>query len=353
MKKKIIASIIFLIEISLLFIQMSYASYLDGGTTSTTSPYAAAQQDSSSTSSGTSSGTSSTSNSGVYSPSSKIDDDYYILTDGKKDGYQFKIQKSKLSTTDKEEGKAVANQILKVDVNNLDARGVIYFNQVIEEFYKGAYKCLDESDKKTCYNDIMAKPDRNSASVSSALISRAEYWLDGKGYGLYNDDTPKLEAVKQRRSEESIDTGGIQPPSSAAAGQNGDTTKSLTDEAEKEKKQSKKTLYQLPIKTSSGGSAQSLNDMISDADNFVDQGSIEYNADSLKSFSTLMYNILLTIGTAVAVIVGIIIGIKYMTGSIEEKATYKQMLVPYLAGCVIVFGAFGIWKIVVIILENV
>lgn len=32
-----------------------------------------------------------------------------------------------------------------------------------------------------------------------------------------------------------------------------------------------------------------------------------------------------------------IIGIKYMTGSLEEKANYKKTMVPYLVGCVILF----------------
>jgi len=32
-----------------------------------------------------------------------------------------------------------------------------------------------------------------------------------------------------------------------------------------------------------------------------------------------------------------VIGIKYMSGSLEEKANYKKKMVPYLVGCVILF----------------
>ena len=39
-------------------------------------------------------------------------------------------------------------------------------------------------------------------------------------------------------------------------------------------------------------------------------------------------------------------------GSIEEKAEIKTMLIPYIIGCVVVFGAFTIWKIVVDILQS-
>ncbi len=52
----------------------------------------------------------------------------------------------------------------------------------------------------------------------------------------------------------------------------------------------------------------------------------------------------------VAVIVGLIIGIRFMTGGIEEKAKIKELLVPYVAGCIVIFGAFGIWSLVVNVL---
>ena len=54
----------------------------------------------------------------------------------------------------------------------------------------------------------------------------------------------------------------------------------------------------------------------------------------------------------VAVLIGAILGIKFMIGSVEEKAEIKAALVPFIIGCVVVFGAFGIWKIVVTIGNN-
>ena len=41
-----------------------------------------------------------------------------------------------------------------------------------------------------------------------------------------------------------------------------------------------------------------------------------------------------------------------MLGSVEEKADIKAAMVPFIIGCVVVFGAFGIWKIVVTIGNN-
>lgn len=111
-------------------------------------------------------------------------------------------------------------------------------------------------------------------------------------------------------------------------------------------------IYTNPEKSDSKTSAGSLDDMISDADSFAKQGELQYEDGALKNLSTILYNCFLAVGVAIALVVGIVIGIKYMMGSIEEKATYKQMLVPYLVGCLVVFGAFGIWKLVVVILES-
>ena len=49
--------------------------------------------------------------------------------------------------------------------------------------------------------------------------------------------------------------------------------------------------------------------------------------------------ILQTVGVSVSVIVLIIIGIKYMMGSAEEKAEYKKTFMPYIIGAALIFAA--------------
>lgn len=46
-----------------------------------------------------------------------------------------------------------------------------------------------------------------------------------------------------------------------------------------------------------------------------------------------------TVGATLSVIVLIVLGIKYMMGSVEEKAEYKKSLMPYMIGCIFVFMA--------------
>lgn len=91
-------------------------------------------------------------------------------------------------------------------------------------------------------------------------------------------------------------------------------------------------------------------DITGGASNFIDAGAGEENPlnyDGLQNVSSVVYNILLAVGIIAAVIIGMFIGIKYMTGSVSEKAETKQLIMPYIVGCVVVFGAFTIWNIVV------
>ena len=132
-----------------------------------------------------------------------------------------------------------------------------------------------------------------------------------------------------------------------------DTGDLYGDDDEAEEKNADETEYVQPnVIVSSKG--ENADDAITGAENFISIGDGNVlNTAGLQTFSTTLYNILLTAGIIVAVIIGLIIGIKFMIGSVEAKAEIKQLLVPYIVGCLVVFGAFGIWKIVVVILGQV
>ena len=57
--------------------------------------------------------------------------------------------------------------------------------------------------------------------------------------------------------------------------------------------------------------------------------------------------IITTVGVVVAVVILLVLGIKYMMGSASEKAEYKKTMIPYLVGAVLIFGASAITKVVV------
>ncbi len=97
--------------------------------------------------------------------------------------------------------------------------------------------------------------------------------------------------------------------------------------------------------------------IIADADTFMADGQSSdvatINQNNANIAFNSIYNILLAIGITVTVIWGLIIAIKLMMSSVEEKAEYKKMLWPYLVGCIVIFGSFAIWKIVIVAMNNV
>ena len=97
-----------------------------------------------------------------------------------------------------------------------------------------------------------------------------------------------------------------------------------------------------------------LQDIMNRAEGFVnngENGGNVINNDALKEGSNTLYNVLLVIGIAVAFIWGIVLGIQFVTGSLGEKADVKKNLIVYIIGCIIIFGAFGIWKLLLQLLQ--
>ena len=64
----------------------------------------------------------------------------------------------------------------------------------------------------------------------------------------------------------------------------------------------------------------------------------------LQSVGANIVSIIQVVGIVVAVIIILVIGIKYMVGSAEEKAEYKKTMIPYIVGAALIFGGTSIVK---------
>lgn len=73
-------------------------------------------------------------------------------------------------------------------------------------------------------------------------------------------------------------------------------------------------------------------------------------ANVVVDMGSTMISVIRVIGIIVTVIALMIIGIKYMTGSVEEKADYKKSMIPYLIG---VFIFFALSQLIAIIMNLV
>lgn len=112
--------------------------------------------------------------------------------------------------------------------------------------------------------------------------------------------------------------------------------------------------------SSSASTAQehSPDDIISTGDKIVSDG-LKNPANlatiselSLQNVSNTIYNILLILGIVIVIIWGTFLAVKFMTASVDEKADVKSSLWPFFVGSIVIFTAFGIWKIILLILAN-
>ena len=106
------------------------------------------------------------------------------------------------------------------------------------------------------------------------------------------------------------------------------------------------------INISSIAYAGDISDIFGGGSNFLNSGTYGVGGlhqESIQEVSNSFYTVFLVVGICTAVVVIGILGIKFMIGSVEEKSQTKELLVPFIIGCVVIFGSFAIWKIVVVI----
>lgn len=68
--------------------------------------------------------------------------------------------------------------------------------------------------------------------------------------------------------------------------------------------------------------------------------------ETIKTAGNNVVKIISAVGVVVSVVALMLLGIKYMMGSVEEKAEYKKTLMPYVIGACLVFGASTIAQLV-------
>lgn len=80
---------------------------------------------------------------------------------------------------------------------------------------------------------------------------------------------------------------------------------------------------------------------------------VSINEDKLILASDSIYNTLLFVSFIVVAVSGIWLGIKFMMSGVEEKAEVKKALVVFVIGCIVTYGSFGIWKVLVTFLNKI
>ena len=78
-----------------------------------------------------------------------------------------------------------------------------------------------------------------------------------------------------------------------------------------------------------------------------------FAVDGVSTIGNQVITIISTVGSIAAVVVLVVLGLKYMMGSAEEKADYKKTLIPYVIGACLVFAASAIAGIIFGFAQNI
>ena len=73
-------------------------------------------------------------------------------------------------------------------------------------------------------------------------------------------------------------------------------------------------------------------------------GNVQTN--DLTKVGNNIVTIIQVVGIVIAVIVLLVIGIKYMMGSASEKAEYKKTVIPYIVGAVLIFAGTSLVRVI-------
>ena len=75
-------------------------------------------------------------------------------------------------------------------------------------------------------------------------------------------------------------------------------------------------------------------------------GSANVSTSGITNLGNSIIAVVRIVGVIIAVVILLVLGIKYMMGSAEEKADYKKSMIPYIIGAVLIFASTTIVGIV-------
>lgn len=94
------------------------------------------------------------------------------------------------------------------------------------------------------------------------------------------------------------------------------------------------------------GTVENPNDFQINPDDYESSGPNATDVKDMYKFGGSIAGVIQIVGTIVSVGVMMILGIRYMLASADEKAEYRERMLPYFIGAILLFGASNIVKVV-------
>lgn len=240
--------------------------------------------------------------------------------------YAYSFPYTEFAFNSKAYGQYVETQLSKVgmtvySVSSNDAEGVkLNFK---ENYNSTSYICANGADSFSNANGTRKSEGRIEAA-RQVNVEAIYSGSDGKEYCKIGDNlyVKRADLVSNKPTQEQIDAA------------NEETVSDITTEAERNKEK-------LSGPWTTGNDVNVGSEVISPIDNpdeYTDNlDDVQSNERVVNIVSTIISTIR-TIGVVVSVITLTIFGIRYMFGSIDEKAEYKETLIPWLIGALLVVG---------------
>lgn len=96
-----------------------------------------------------------------------------------------------------------------------------------------------------------------------------------------------------------------------------------------------------------------ISGMFQTGKDFINNGNAQVDDDALADLVTPITGLIIGIGTAIIVGLGIVCGINYITGGPDKQAESKKQLIGLVVSAIVLWGCYGIWATVYNILNKV
>lgn len=225
------------------------------------------------------------------------------------------------------------------------------YNTNIQDAYKTipsenaeAEKIRDFVKSDVTYNN---SANFNSDKISIELLKKWQVTIDAKSRKEFDADKKRYDLVSAYLLNCRLKKEGKQNSKDSLESSIKNSTETAVDANNKTIESAQKKLATIISGPKDASRTETVftNDVLDDpsAYNPTDPSSKE-DSEAATIIDKIL-SLITTVGTVVSILMLAILGVKYMLGSVEEKAEYKKDLVPYFIGAALLFGICAIVKI--------
>ncbi len=198
--------------------------------------------------------------------------------------------------------------------------------------------------RSVIYND--KKNNNNSlwtAFVSSTTPEKRKEWYKNITYNIRNSTSETQTVENKLKAQIDIDSAQTEEEKKKAQ-------ENFNDESNKAANAQEEAYRKIVAQLRKGESTPRDNvtfvDVLQNVDSYVPSDTVTgSDAQKITEKASLILTIITNVGIVLAILMSAILGIKYMLGSLEEKAEYKKDLLPYFIGSILLFGVCTIVKV--------